>query len=131
MRKLGGMFGKKHSEESKKKMSIAKIGKRLSPNTEFKKGISSNNSKRLASLPRGENHYKWAGDKVGYQGIHSWVEKVLGTPNLCMICGTTKSKRFMWHNLSGEYKRNEHDWERVCAKCHAHIHKGWEARWLA
>jgi len=128
---MKGMTGKKHSEESKQKMSLAHKGMHLSPATEFKKGISSNNPKRLASLPRGKNHYKWAGDQVSYHGIHEWVKKTLGKPSSCGMCGTEKSKRFMWHNISGEYRRDKNDWERVCARCHANFHKNWEARWLA
>jgi hypothetical protein len=130
MRIIGGMFGKKHSEETKQKMSIAKKGRHISPNTEFKKGVSSNNPKRLESLPRGENHYKW-NENVGYYGIHVWVKKVLGTPDKCDICEEIKSKRFMWHNLSGKYLRDVSDWQRVCAICHAHIHENWRKRWLA
>lgn len=134
MRKIGGMFGKKHSEESKKKMSIAKKGKHISLKTEFKKGnvpwAKGKNKKDNPELYSGERHWKYAGDKIGYAGIHTWIKKELGKPSKCSKCDTEKSKRFMWHNISGEYKRDVKDWEGVCAKCHAHMHENWRKRWL-
>lgn len=30
----------------------------------------------------------------------------------------TKQKVYQWSNISGEYKRNLADWQRLCAKCH-------------
>lgn len=127
---MKGMAGKKHSEESKKKMSIAKLGRHISPSTEFKKGGSRpNEEKRIANIPRGENHYKYNKTNISYLGIHSWIRKVLGKPERCSLCDTKKSKRFMWHNISRMYLRDINDWVGVCAKCHANIHKNWEKRW--
>lgn len=76
-----------------------------------------------------ENSPQWVGDDIGYHGVHSWVESKLGKPMLCTQCGTTDSKRFHWHNIPKTYKRDLGDWVRLCPKCHAHIHKNWEARW--
>jgi len=125
----GKRHTQKHTKEAKNKMSIAKKGKHISPETEFKKGIKNPyEEKRIEALARGEKHYKYVGDKVGYHGVHSWVKKILGKPSLCEDCGATVSKRFMWHNISGEYLRNKEDWRRLCAKCHANLHKNWEGK---
>lgn len=77
----------------------------------------------------GENHHNWKGDNVGYFGVHSWVEKVAGKPQKCQQCGCTDAPKFHWHNINGQYRRDLSDWQRLCTKCHAHVHKAWEARW--
>lgn len=76
----------------------------------------------------GELASNWKGDSVGYTGIHMWVYSKMGQPQKCESCGTTKSKRFMWHNLSREYRRDIADWQRLCSMCHNHIHKNWVNR---
>ena len=60
----------------------------------------------------------WKGDEVGYDGIHSWVEKHLGKPNKCEECGSTSKRLYQWSNKSGEYKRDLADWQRLCVGCH-------------
>lgn len=135
-------FGKKHTEETKKKMSedrkgrvswnkgtigimkswnkgipcpedtkemIRKTssGKHYSPNTEFKKGQT------------GSICVNWKGDKVGYFGVHHWVEKQKGKPKICEHCGAIrKDKRFHWANKKHDYKRNLDDYISLCASCH-------------
>lgn len=68
--------------------------------------------------PKEELSPHWKGDKVGYSGIHYWIQRHLGKPNLCEKCGTTTAKQFHWANISGEYKRDLKDYKRLCAKCH-------------
>lgn len=104
-----------------------KKGEHVSTKTEFKSGQKPWNS----GLPYlvDDKHPSWAGDNVGYNALHSWIYRKLGKPNFCARCKTTESKRFMWHNISRKYKRDLHDWERLCATCHANEHKNWEAKW--
>ena len=71
----------------------------------------------------GEKHGKWKGNEVGYPGIHAWVRKQRGTPELCEYCGLNytpkgKQKYFHWANKSRNYLRELTDWVRLCAKCH-------------
>lgn len=73
----------------------------------------------------GSGSYLWKGEDAKYGTKHDWVELWMGKPNLCSKCNTIESKRFMWHNISEKYKRDLDDWIRLCAKCHANIHKNW------
>lgn len=120
--------GKPLSEEQRKIQSDKLKGKRLSIRTEFKKGQRPWNQGKEFNVIKGEKHVNWAGDEVGYNALHTWITNNYGSPSKCEDCKTEESKRFMWHNISGEYKRTKKDWKRLCAKCHAHIHKNWEKR---
>lgn len=73
-------------------------------------------------LPRfkGNKHPLWKGSSVGYRGLHYWISRELGKPNICETCRNTKLKprQYHWANISKEYKRELTDWIRLCAKCH-------------
>ena len=61
----------------------------------------------------------WKGDKVGYFGLHVWINKKLGRPKRCEFCGTTNPKiGYHWANVSGLYKREINDFKRLCTACH-------------
>ena len=68
----------------------------------------------------GESHYRWAGDHIKYRGLHRWVEKVLGKPNMCEFCSKIKERprQIQWANLTGDYKREITDWISLCIPCH-------------
>lgn len=89
-------FGKKHTSETKKKTSDAKVGK------------------------TGKLSNRWLGDKAGYTALHLWINKILGKPSTCEHCGRTglSGRAIHWANKSGEYKRNPKDWLRLCTFCH-------------
>ena len=96
----------KHTEESRKKISLNRKGKMV-----------------------GKENYKWRGDKVGYNALHTWVQRTLGTPDTCEHCGKSglSGRQIHWANKSKEYKRDKNDWVRLCAKCHIKYdgHKRW------
>ena len=66
----------------------------------------------------GENHFAWKGNEVGYHALHTWVERRLGKPQCCDLCGTIEKRRYHWANKSGKYKRKITDWIRLCVPCH-------------
>ncbi len=105
-------LGKKATQETKDKMSLAKKGKVPKNIVLFLKKAHE------VVKPKGELSYHWKGDKVGYGGLHDWIRKQLGTPQKCVRCGTTEAKRYEWCNISGEYTRDLSDWERLCVSCH-------------
>lgn len=104
-------------QSQKDSQSLKMKGRHCSPFTQFKKNtISWNKGIKLPQLS-GEKHWNWKGDKVGYMGLHDWVEKELGKPFYCEHCDATVG-RFEWANKSHEYKRRIDDWIRLCKKCH-------------
>lgn len=119
-----------HTIKAKEKMRQAKLGKRMSPATEFH---NNNIPGRVEALPRGANHWKWQ-EKPSYRAVHAWIAKIMGKPKHCSRCGFTSenSRQFHWANLSGDYLRDVTDWIRLCASCHYKmdkIHeKGWATR---
>jgi hypothetical protein len=98
------------SEEHKKKLAI----------TGFQKGGTPWNKGKKMPKQSGEKHLLWRGNKVSYGGLHQWVKRYLGTPDICEHCGMGGliGKKIHWANKSREYKRELSDWIRLCAKCH-------------
>lgn len=68
---------------------------------------------------RGENLYNWKGDNCSYGALHKWVYVRLGAPRYCEHCKSTSKNKYHWSNISGEYKRDTTDWQRLCVKCHS------------
>lgn len=123
-KRIRGTFtGNTHSEETKKKISSALIGK-----DSWNKGLKGFRAgeKRPGILPKGAKNGSWKGDKVGYRGIHKWIELMLGKPKHCAHCLNDKltHRQYHWANLSHSYKRNLSDWIRLCVKCHKAYDKG-------
>lgn len=112
-----------HTLESRRKMSLAKIGKKRLP-------LSEKHKKKISDSLKGENHpyfgkedentANWKGDDVGYDGLHVWVAKHLGKPMECEYCGANglSGKQIHWANKDHRYQRNLNDWLRLCALCH-------------
>ena len=97
------MKGHKPSEETRKKLSLAKKGHKFTE--EHKKNIS------ISKL--GNNNPMWKGDDVGYGNLHVWVRRHK-EKHLCP-CGKMP---YDVANISGEYKRDINDYIWLCRKCH-------------
>lgn len=120
---LTANLGNKHSEESRKKMSISskraykngKVsmhGKKHSPETIEK-------MKRNAHDTSDEKNPMWKGDDVGYSALHIWVGRKLGKPCKCSECGESDTdSNYEWSNISRKYKRDLKDWRALCISCH-------------
>lgn len=69
---------------------------------------------------------RWLGDNVGYDGLHDWVYKRLGSPMICEECGKKCKSNYQihWANKSGRYKRDTKDWIRLCVSCHYKYDQG-------
>ena len=90
-------------------------GTHFSLATEFKKGEL-----------KGKKNYNWKGNQVGYFGLHTWLQRVLGKARLCnnrkkqfLPFGCTRiSETYHWANRSRKYERNVNDWISLCISCH-------------
>lgn len=85
-----------------------------------KKGLQVSWNKGLKNVGIGEDNGMWKGDKVGYRGLHLWVERKLGKATKCEHCSKEydKPKSIHWANISGKYLRKITDWISLCVKCH-------------
>ena len=99
-----------------------KKGQHVSRITEFQK-----NDPRIT----GVNSFHWKGDRVGYSGVHIWLNKKYGKAKECEFCGILNGE-YEWANKSGEYKRDVSDWLSLCLSCHRGYdqqqYKSWNTR---
>ena len=97
--------GRVFSEETKKRMSLAKKGKCLT-----------------------DKNNNWKGDDCGYFGKHVWIRRNHGNAKFCEHCGkkgenTGRRWNIEWANVSREYKREFSDYIGLCKKCHIKFDK--------
>jgi len=93
----------------------------------FQKGNTINKGKNNPNFGRYDSKSsRWKGNDVGYRGLHYWVERKLGKPDICEYCGKSglKGHQIHWANKSDEYKRILTDWFRLCPKCHGAYKRG-------
>lgn len=109
--KGGWNKGLKSSKEWREKVRQARLGTTIPVKTKAKMKLSA----KVAE----ENH-KWLGDDVSYTGLHMWVKNHLGKPKKCEHCGRTDLplRKYHWANIDHKYRRNLHDWLRLCVDCH-------------
>lgn len=105
-------FGKKHSEETRKKM-LAAWAKRKERPTSFTPEVR----KKMSIAHEGTKSYLWRGDDVGYHGVHKWLKKEYGKASCCEHCDCSNGK-YQWANKTGLYLRSKDDWLQLCLKCH-------------
>lgn len=69
----------------------------------------------------GKNGGNWKGNKVGYFGVHIWLNKHYGKASKCenSECEYETPKRFDWALLQGKkYERNRKNFFMLCRGCH-------------
>ena len=104
------------SESTRKIWSEQRKGKRISPKTEF-----------TAKRTKGEKNFKWKGDRVGYFGIHTWLQRNYGKANKCENRENTflefecsgLSNNFDWAFMGKKsYERKRELFVMLCHSCH-------------
>lgn len=65
---------------------------------------------------KGEKNPLWAGENVGYHGLHAWIKRHTIKPKSCESCH--QEKRLDLANISQKYLRDLSDWEWLCRRCH-------------
>jgi hypothetical protein len=75
--------------------------------------------RRLASLPKGENHWNFDKDP-SVRAIHRWINRHYGKANHCEnITCEGKSKWFEWALIKGkDYARLRSCFKQLCRSCH-------------
>ena len=120
---------KKLSDSIRKNPTKYWLGKNIPPeviqkikDTKKRNGKKGNSDYFKRHRFLGINHKLWKGDRVGYDALHSWLYRKLGSPNICEHCKKIElnSRKIHWANKSGKYRRELSDWLRLCAKCHYH-----------
>jgi len=103
--------GKKHSEETKQKMSISRKGKLSTTLGKTWKVQDTSNY-----IKKGDNNSRWKGDNVSYKGLHKWIRENKLKSDFCEEC-RIKTDKLEVANLSGEYLRDVNDFRWLCRKC--------------
>lgn len=99
-------LGYKHTQDARRKMSEAKVGKHSSFKTEFKKGHGS-----------GEHNVNWKGNKVTNQSIHWWVRTHFIKKGVCEHCHLERKTE--WSNKDHKYDSKDREcWQELCRSCH-------------
>src|SRR5258708_6997288 len=80
-----GRLGKYLSELSKNKISFMNKGR-----SAWNKGTSN-------LWCKGNKHYNWKGENVGYSAVHSWIRRKYGNANKCQECNSVVYVQ--WANL--------------------------------
>lgn len=97
------------ARKSKGKKKPAYIGRKISAS---KKGI--------ATVGSGKDHPMWAGDNVGYNGLHLWINKINGKAKSCWNLNCKgRSSLFEWAKLRDvKYERKIENFVSLCRSCH-------------
>ncbi len=68
-----------------------------------------------------EHSFKWKGDMVSKEAIHTWLIKNFGNANKCsnLDCTYKNPKRYEWANIKEhKYRKNLNDYISLCPSCH-------------
>jgi hypothetical protein len=84
-----------------------------------KAGIASGKTRKLLGSQKGTKSHFWK-EKIGYRGLHIWIDREYGKPHYCEHCKRSdlKHRQYNWANISGKYLRDPKDYKRLCVKCH-------------
>lgn len=89
------------------------------PPNAFKPGDEPWNKGSTGMMPAGPAHPHWVGDDVGYQGLHTRLQKGRGpaSAHACSHADETCKGPLDWANVSGEYRGTE-DFFPLCRSHH-------------
>jgi len=134
-------FGFKHSDETKRKISLAKKGilcssahkKRMSEGRkgmklteEHKRNIGKGNKGKkrseetrikISKANTGKKNWNWKGKQAGSCAMHEWIERNKGKASKYK-CEHCNKQAKHWANKKHDYKRNLDDYMALCISCH-------------
>jgi|WetSurMetagenome_2_1015567.scaffolds.fasta_scaffold02103_7 hypothetical protein len=100
----------------------ARLGEKASKETKLKQSESLKGKLTHKIISKGENHYLWKGDNVGYEALHHWIKRNMKKPAECVYCGEDQ-KRIEWASISHHAKRDLTDYIPLCVTCHREYDK--------
>lgn len=75
------------------------------------------NHKKAFAKRKGDKHWNWKGDNVGYASLHEWMRANYGAPDKCENCGAIENLEWA-SKIRGVYTRDPKDWLWLCCSCH-------------
>lgn len=101
--------GFKHTEETKEKMRLS--------------ALKRDNEKRLKSLPKGKQHWRWS-DDPNKLALHKRLHRKYGSASnfKCVDCPKMAQD---YSNESGTYTDDIKDYKPRCRSCHVKKDKNW------
>lgn len=119
-----GWLGRKHTEETKKKISEAHKGKKQPKEFGEKmsrlmtgRKLTEEWKKKIGIGNTGDSNGMWKGDNLANMvALHQWVRRHLPEPELCQICN--QSPPYDLANTTGNYTRDFNNWQYLCRRCH-------------
>jgi hypothetical protein len=113
LRYIKGHNHQPHSEESKRKMSRARMGVGLG------RTLPESTRRKMGEARKDAKNSQWKGDEAGYHAIHIWVTQNHPKTGTCEHCGKKAAGRpHDYANVSGRYFRDRSDWLELCRPCH-------------
>lgn len=107
------MKGCKLSEETKRKIGLANLGKKLSEETKKKL--------RLSHL--GEKAYNWKGNNATKIANHHYIRRHYPHEGYCETCGTITNKLDLANIKNHVYTKDRNDYRYLCRSCHEKFDK--------
>jgi hypothetical protein len=118
------LMGRKISAVTRKKLSLASSvsqkGRKASIETKLKMSLSHIGKNTWSKGCKRENALSWKGENAGYVAFHMWVARRKGQPDTCEHCGMSglKGRQIHWANKDHKYRRVLDDYIRLCKNCH-------------
>ena len=79
-----------------------------------------NTGKHYQTDQNGSKNQNWKGGKVGYHGLHTWINRNFVRPPKCELCDKPdiRKRKFEWANKIHDYTRERNGWLYLCKPCH-------------
>jgi NUMOD3 motif len=129
-------IGRKASAETRKKQSLARMGKHPWNYGKPGTGLGNKEQQKYINHLKGKDVWNYKGDEIGYSRKHQLVYIKSGKATrcdykYCMYPRKTNQgrillapKAFHWANISHEYKPGTSDYMQLCASCHSLYDRG-------
>lgn len=115
------MFGYKYTPEQlqeRSRISLDMWMKNPDRKVKARESFSGENNPNYGKDMSEEKAPNWAGEEVGYHGVHKWIARWKGKPKMCEMCGSTSKRKYEWANIDHKYRRVLEDYIRLCTSCH-------------